>query len=81
MTADDRFELAPIAPEFFVPDVDAAVAFYQETFGYALLRKEGEPATFAIGHISGATIMFMAVTGMPARGLTSTGAAVGWTSA
>jgi catechol 2,3-dioxygenase-like lactoylglutathione lyase family enzyme len=56
---DDRFELAPIAPEFFVPDVDAAVAFYIDVFGYTLLRKEGEPATFAIGHINGATIMFM----------------------
>ncbi len=57
--ADDRFELAPIAPELFVPDVDAAVDFYVETLGYTLLRKEGEPATFAIGHINGATIMFM----------------------
>jgi uncharacterized glyoxalase superfamily protein PhnB len=59
VTDDEPFELAPIAPEFFVPDVDAAVAFYQETFGYTLLRKEGEPATFAIGHINGAAIMFM----------------------
>lgn len=59
MPHDDRFELAPIAPEFFVPDVDAAVAFYIDVFGYTLLRKEGEPATFAIGHINGATIMFM----------------------
>jgi uncharacterized glyoxalase superfamily protein PhnB len=56
---DDRFELAPIAPELFVPDVDAAVAFYTDVFGYTLLRKEGSPATFAIGHINGATIMFM----------------------
>lgn len=56
---DDRFELAPIAPELFVPDVDAAVAGYQEVLGYALLRKEGSPASFAIGHINGATIMFM----------------------
>jgi catechol 2,3-dioxygenase-like lactoylglutathione lyase family enzyme len=60
VTGDERFELAPIAPEFFVPDVDAAVAFYEKTFGYTLLRKEGEPATFAIGHIHGAAIMFMA---------------------
>jgi catechol 2,3-dioxygenase-like lactoylglutathione lyase family enzyme len=56
---EDRFELAPIAPEFFVPDVDAAVAAYQDVLGYTLLRKEGAPATFAIGHINGATIMFM----------------------
>jgi catechol 2,3-dioxygenase-like lactoylglutathione lyase family enzyme len=55
----DRFELAPIAPEFFVPDVDAAVAAYQDVLAYQLLRKEGDPATFAIGHINGATIMFM----------------------
>lgn len=55
----DRGKPTPIAPEFFVPDVDAAVAFYQEWFGYQLLRKEGDPATFAIGHINGATIMFM----------------------
>ncbi len=56
---EGRFELAPIAPEFFVPDVDAAVAEYQEVLRYTLLRKEGAPATFAIGHIHGATIMFM----------------------
>jgi uncharacterized glyoxalase superfamily protein PhnB len=59
VTHDDRFELAPIAPELFVPDVDAAVDFYERVLGYTLLRKEGEPATFAIGHINGATIMFM----------------------
>lgn len=59
MAHDDAFELAPIAPEFFVPDVDAAVAFYTDVLGYTLLRKEGSPATFAIGHINGATIMFM----------------------
>lgn len=59
MTPGDHFELAPIAPEFFVPDVEAAVAAYQEVLDYTLLRKEGEPAAFAIGHIHGATIMFM----------------------
>jgi len=59
VTHEDRFELAPIAPELFVPDVDAAVSFYTDVFGYTLLRKEGAPATFAIGHIHGATIMFM----------------------
>jgi lactoylglutathione lyase len=59
VTHEDHFELAPIAPEFFVPDVDAAVAAYQEVLGYQLLRKDGEPATFATGHINGGTIMFM----------------------
>ena len=59
MAHNDAFELAPVAPEFFVPDVDAAVAFYTDVLGYTLLRKEGSPATFAIGHINGATIMFM----------------------
>jgi uncharacterized glyoxalase superfamily protein PhnB len=62
VTHDDRFELAPVAPEFFVPDVDAAIAFYADVFGYTLLRKEGPPgggSSFAIGHINGATIMFM----------------------
>jgi catechol 2,3-dioxygenase-like lactoylglutathione lyase family enzyme len=59
VTHDDAFELAPVAPEFFVPDVDAAVAFYTDVLGYKLLRKEGSPATFAIGHIDGATVMFM----------------------
>jgi uncharacterized glyoxalase superfamily protein PhnB len=59
VASGERFELAPIAPELFVPDVDAAVDFYVEHFRYTLLRKEGAPATFAIGHIHGATIMFM----------------------
>ena len=47
-------ELAPTAPEIFVPDVEAAIRFYTERLGFELLRSEqeavlgGQQTTFAI---------------------------------
>jgi uncharacterized glyoxalase superfamily protein PhnB len=50
-----------IAPEFFVPDVDEAVRFYTEVFGFALQRAESTAgrSTFAIVRLGGAMIMLM----------------------
>jgi len=48
-------ELAPVAPEFFVPDVQAAVRFYVEKFGFEELRSEDG---FAIVTLGEALIMF-----------------------
>ena len=44
-------KLAPVAPEFFVRDVDASVAFYVDVLGFALIRADvnGEgKRTFAV---------------------------------
>src|ERR1700674_5459864 len=50
-----------MAPELFVPDVDEAVRFYTEVFGFALQRTEkgGAGSTFAIVRLGGAMIMLM----------------------
>jgi catechol 2,3-dioxygenase-like lactoylglutathione lyase family enzyme len=57
--AIDPRELAPVAPELFVPDVDRAIRFYTESLGFELLRREetdGE-ATFAVVALGPAIIM------------------------
>ena len=51
----DPTELAPVAPEIFVPDVRAAVAFYTDVFGFQAHRVESD---FAIVGIGPAIIMF-----------------------
>ncbi len=48
MTATDR-ELAPVAPEFFVPDVAASVRFYVEQLGFRPHRVEPDFAVLALG--------------------------------
>jgi len=40
MSATDPIEFAAIAPELFVPDVDASVRFYTERLGFRLLRAD-----------------------------------------
>ena len=35
-------KLAPVAPEFFVRDVDLSIAFYVEQLGFTLVRAEPE---------------------------------------
>jgi predicted enzyme related to lactoylglutathione lyase len=51
----DRTELAPVAPEFFVPDVAETVRFYTETLGFERHRVESD---FAIVGIGDAILMF-----------------------
>jgi predicted enzyme related to lactoylglutathione lyase len=46
--ADPR-ELAPVAPELFVPDVPAAVRFYTESLGFTEHRTEPDFAIVGIG--------------------------------
>ncbi len=43
-------ELAPVAPELFVPDVERAVRFYVERLGFTLVQQDGAgaDATFAV---------------------------------
>lgn len=53
--ATDPTELAPVAPELFVPDVSAAVAFYRDILGFETHRVEHDFAIVGIGH---AIIMF-----------------------
>ncbi len=51
MTTTITEKLAPVAPEFFVRDVDASVAFYVDVLGFTLVRAEpdgGVPSTFAV---------------------------------
>lgn len=51
-----------MAPELFVPDVDAAINFYGESLGFTLQRREpakGERSSFAIVRLGGAMVMFM----------------------
>jgi uncharacterized glyoxalase superfamily protein PhnB len=58
-------EYAPVAPEFFVPDVGAAVRYYTDAFGFRLLRADpaGEPnadTLFAILRLGDeGVVMFM----------------------
>ena len=41
--------LVPVAPEFFVPDVAAAIRFYTDVFGFVVLRQEPDFAVVALG--------------------------------
>jgi catechol 2,3-dioxygenase-like lactoylglutathione lyase family enzyme len=56
----DPRELALVAPELFVADVDAAVRFYVDKLGFELLRREpdGGRGTFAIVALGEAIVMF-----------------------
>lgn len=51
----DSTELAPVAPEFFVPDVAETVRFYTEVLGFQSHRVESD---FAIVGIGQAILMF-----------------------
>jgi uncharacterized glyoxalase superfamily protein PhnB len=51
----DRTELAPLAPELFVPNVAEAVRFYTETLGFEAHRVDPD---FAIVGIGEAILMF-----------------------
>lgn len=42
-------EDTPVAPEFFVPDVDAATAFYTQKLGFEVLRAGHEFAIVYLG--------------------------------
>jgi predicted enzyme related to lactoylglutathione lyase len=53
--SDHPSEIAPVAPELFVPDVMAAVDFYTETLGFT--RHRVEP-TFGIVGMGEAIVMF-----------------------
>jgi uncharacterized glyoxalase superfamily protein PhnB len=60
--ADPR-EVAPVCPEFFVPDVGAAIDFYAGKLGFALYRVDppSEPSSrseFAIVTLGRAVVMF-----------------------
>ena len=52
----DPRELAPVAPELFVPDVDAAARFYTERLGFTLLRQEAD-GSFAVVALGSAVVM------------------------
>jgi len=58
MSDPDR-ELTSVAPELFIPDVEAAVRFYVERLGFTLLRQEGQgaDATFAVVALGPATVL------------------------
>src|SRR3990172_1988138 len=63
VATSDRWELAPVAAELFVPDVAAAVSFYVDKLGFALHRvyPHGEPgpkSVFAILTLESAVVMF-----------------------
>jgi uncharacterized glyoxalase superfamily protein PhnB len=61
VTGDPR-ELDPPADVLFVPNVDEAVSFYTETFGFKLQRRDppaGDWATFAIVRLGAAMVMLM----------------------
>ena len=53
--SDHPSEIAPVAPELFVPDVEAAVEFYTNTLGFQ--RHRVEP-TFGIVGLGDAIVMF-----------------------
>jgi catechol 2,3-dioxygenase-like lactoylglutathione lyase family enzyme len=57
--AIDPRELAKVAPELFVPDVDRAIRFYAGSLGFELLRREeaGGKATFAVVALGQAIVM------------------------
>jgi catechol 2,3-dioxygenase-like lactoylglutathione lyase family enzyme len=51
MSGHTTEKLAPVAPEFFVRDVDLSIAFYIDKLGFTLVRAEPEGAgryTFAV---------------------------------
>ena len=48
--AADPDNLAAVAPEFFVPDVEAAVRFYEEKLGFTRLRVDPDFAIVRLGH-------------------------------
>jgi catechol 2,3-dioxygenase-like lactoylglutathione lyase family enzyme len=53
-------EVAAVAPELFVPDVDASLRFYVDTLGFKLIRTDppGEgPHTFALLMLGEAVFM------------------------
>ncbi len=62
MIDQDAQEVAPVAPEMFVPDVAAAVRFYTEKLGFDLFRMEhggpGGDGVFAIVALGTAVLMF-----------------------
>ena len=49
MAAHNPRELAPVAPELFVPDLAASVGFYTESLGFEALRVEPHFAVVALG--------------------------------
>lgn len=54
--------LAPVAPEFFVRDVDASVAFYVEKLGFELVRADPDGAgrhSFAVLARGAAEFLFV----------------------
>ncbi|MEX2158327.1 MAG: VOC family protein [Dehalococcoidia bacterium] len=42
-------QLVPVAPEFFVRDVDASIRFYVDGLGFRLLRRDGDFAVLGLG--------------------------------
>ena len=48
-TRPDPRELVPIAPELFVPDLRAAIAFYVDKLGFDLRRREPDFAVIGLG--------------------------------
>lgn len=48
MPADDD-TLAPLVPEFFVPDVKTAISFYVEKLGFRVVREEPGFAVVLLG--------------------------------
>lgn len=51
MSTNSAKKFAIVAPEFFVRDVDASIAFYVDALGFTLVRaepEEGAPHNFAV---------------------------------
>ncbi|SRR6266581_3932909 len=46
---DDAAELAPVAPELFVPDVPEAARFYETALGFRIIRCEPDFAIVSLG--------------------------------
>jgi uncharacterized glyoxalase superfamily protein PhnB len=62
VATSDPEELAPVAPELFVPDIAKAVRFYRDKLGFTLHRVEphGEPgpnSVFAVLTLERAVVM------------------------
>jgi catechol 2,3-dioxygenase-like lactoylglutathione lyase family enzyme len=61
MTGDTPEQFAPVAPEFFVRDVDASIAYYTGVCGFTLIRSDRDPdgkASFAVLALGRAEFMF-----------------------